>query len=259
MARILNVFLCTIMTFLLAFAWVTYCLKNTKIALLLSAITAICFCYLFWVLSKQTERKRNAQNARKKTLQNFFLFLKFNENNANTFAPALQFYGYAVQSKDFDNVLIQKEGKTFVSFCFETEKLSEERMRRAVILAKREKCEKLLIFGNRAENALLEIASLHIPTRFVDLENCYRLLERAGKLPSFPSVKKTQRKIVATVAFNKKRFGWYLGGAVFTLATAAVSLLKIHLLVWASALFVLAAYSLLNKKYNATPTDVTLD
>lgn len=259
MARILNVFLCTIMTFLLAFAWVAYCLKITKIALLLSAITSICFCYLFWVLSKQTERKRNAQCARKKTLQNFFLFLKFNENNADTFASALQFYGYSVQLKDFDNVLIQKNGKTLVSFCFEREKLSEERMRRAVILAKREKCEKLLIFGNRADNAMIEMACQHVPTRFVDLANCYSLLERAEKLPCFPSIKKTQHKIVAAVAFNKKRFGWYLGGAIFTLATAAVSLLKIYLLAWASALFALAAYSLLNKKYNATPTNVTLD
>lgn len=259
MARVLNVFLCTIMTFLLAFAWVTYCLKNTKIALLLSAIIAICCCYLFWMLSKRTERKRIAQSARKKTLQDFFLFLKYNENNADTFAAAMKYYGYDVQTKDFDNVVLQKQNKTLVSFCFETEKLSEDRMRRAVIKAKREKCEKLLIFGNKADNALIEIASQHVSTRFVDLANCYGLLERAEKLPRFPSVKKTERKIVAAVAFNKKRFGWYLGGAVFTLATAAVSPLKIYLLTWASALFVLAVYSLLNKKYNSTPTDVTLD
>ncbi len=258
MAKILDTILCTIMTFLLTFFWTVYCLKNVKTALILSCIVAACWCYLIFRLLTKLQRKRNLRTKRKKQLADFSKYLQFNSDNATLFAQLFSFFGYQTTAVDFDNLVAEKEGKTFVAICFQSQKLTENALQQAVVRAKREKCRNLLIFANGTENSLLTLACEQIPTKILDAANCLELFEQAEKLPQIPQYKRQKPRLIASVAFNKKRFGWYFGGAFFTLLTAAFSVVKLYLLVWATVLFALATYSLLNKKYNSAPTDVRL-
>lgn len=259
MARILDNILCTIMIFFLTFAWTVYCLKDVRIALVLSAVVASCFCYvLFQVLSKRQTQKE-AKRAKKKLLADFAMFLQFNCDNSELFTSLLNYYNFTTQTVDFDNIIATKNQRVFVSICFQGNEVTPEQVQRVVVLAKRNNCEKAMIFGNKANNSVVALANSQIPTQFVDVANCYRLFEHAENIPKIPRYNAPKQSLFCSVAFNKKRFGWYFASAVFTLVTAAFSFLKLYLLVWSTVLFALSAYSLFNKKYNKTPTAVTLD
>lgn len=258
MAKIFDTILCTAMAFLLCFSWTNYCLKNAKIALALSCIVAACSCYLISRLLTKLQNNKENQYKRKKLSANFAKYLQFNNDNAQLFAQVFKFFGYQAETIDFDNLIATKTEKTFVAICFQTAALSEFALQAAVVSAKRNSCAKLLIFANKAENSLLTLANQQIATQFLDTSNCLELFEQAEKLPRIPETKAPKARLVAAIAFNKKRFGWYLGGALFTLLTAAFSVVKLYLLMWSTVLFALANYSLLNKKYNSLPTDVKL-
>ncbi len=258
MAKILDTILCTIMAFGLSFYWIMYCVKNSKTALILSCVIALCFCYVVFHLLTKLQCKKNARAKRKKTLANFAAYLQFNTDNSALFEQLFRFFGYETQTVDFDNLIAVKNKRIFVSICFQTAKLTENRVQQAVVSAKRTNCNELLIFTNKSENNLMAIANQQLPTKLSDTANCLALFEKAEKLPPLPEIKEQKIRLIATVAFNRKRFGQYFSCAFFTLLCAAFSFVKLYLLIWATILFLLAAYSLLNKRYNQLPTDISL-
>lgn len=258
MARILNNILCTLMAFLLTFAWATYCLKNAQAAFLLALIVALCSGYIIFALLSKLEKGKSKKQTKQKTLNDFFAFLQFNADNEQTFEPMLKFFNFEIERIDFDSAVITKESKSFCAFCFQTENVSLEQIQKAVVCAKRNGCNKLTVFCNKANN-LQALCNAEIPTKFVDLPNTYALFEQAEKLPAFCHKTVPKQRPIPQYMFNKRRFWWYFLGAIFTLFTAAFSLLKAYLLTWATVLFGLALYSLFNKKYNGTPTDVKLE
>lgn len=258
MARILNNILCTLMTFLLTFAWAVYCLKNAQAAFLLALIVALCSGYIIFALLSKLEKDKTKKKRTQKTLNDFFAFLQFNADNQQTFEPMLKFFNFEVERIDFDNAVITKENKSYCAFCFQTENLRLEQIQKAVVEAKRNDCNSLTVFCNKA-NGLQTLCNAEIPTKFVDLQNTYALFEQAEKLPAFVHKKVAKQHPIPQYMFNKRRFGWYFAGAIFTLTTAAFSFLKVYLLTWATVFFGLALYSLFNKKFNGTPTGVKLE
>ncbi len=259
MPKILNSILCTVMIFLLTFSWTAYCLREVKLALILAAVVALCGCYLIIMLLSQREDKKQTKQKEKKTVNSFGTFLQFNADNAALFSEMFRFYRYEVEPVDFDNVVLSKDNRCFAAICFQESAVTLAQIQKAVVSAKRNGCNKLIVFGNKMDNALQTVANTQLPTKFVDLANTYALFEKAEKLPQFENGKTVKQHIIPQFAFNKKRFGWYFGGALFMLLTSFVSLLKIYLLVWSTVLFGLAMYSLCNKRYNKIPTDVTLE
>lgn len=259
MAKILNNILCTAMIFMLTFAWAVFCLKEAKLALLLAAIVAVAGGYIIFAVLTKRQNIKEAKRRRKKLLNNFFELLRFNTDNQALFEKMFEFFRYEVTRIDFDSAVICREKRSFAALCFQTESLSAELLQQAIVCAKRQKCQQLMVFCNKAENSLQTLANSQISTKFVDLENTFALFEQAEKLPPLSNTKSAQIHVFPQYAFNKKRFGWYFSGALFTLFTAAFSFLKAYLLVWSTALLGLAMFSLFNKKYNKTPTDVKLE
>lgn len=263
MSMILNNILCTAMFFLLSFAWATCCLKDGKLAFAVALTMAACGCFVVYDAQKKLRTKKGKASAQKSALRSFFSLLQFNADNEELFDKMFRFFGYGVTKIDFDNAVLTKKSndeteKTFAAICFFAENLSAESIQKAVVNAKRHDCRKLLIFCNRVENGLRALANSQIPTKFADIANTFNLFAEADMLPEIPDVKIPKNHILAGYAFNKKRFGWYFGGAVFSLVTAAFSFLKVYLLIWSTAFFALALFCLLNRRFNRTPTSMTL-
>lgn len=259
MARILDVLLCTILIFLLTFAWATYCLKNATIACVLGLIVALCGGYVTFALLKKLEKGKSVKRKKKKELNDFAIYLQFNSDNSALFMKMFNYYNFTTEIVDFDNIIATKTQRYFVAICFENDSVKVPRLRDAIVAAKRNNCDKLLVFGPKTENGALNVANAQFPTKFVDTANAYALFEHSETLPSVPNAKPVKQRILPQYAFNKKRFGWYFSAAVFTFATSFISYFKLYSLLWATAFAVVAFYCLLNKRYNKQPTDVKLE
>lgn len=246
------------MIFALTFAWAVYCLKDAAWAFFLAAVTASCGCYLIFAVLSRRKAKADKRKRKKNLIKNFFDFLRFDDDLVGTFAPMLEFFRYNVERIDFENAIATKDKKCLAAFCFSSETISREEIRNAVLRAKRNGCRKILLFCNRADNTLKKFANCHAETEFIDIENTFALFETAEKMPQLPLKSIPSNSQIPKYIFDKRVFGWYFSGAVFTLFTAAISFLKVYLLIWSTVLFVLAFYCLFNKKYNKIPTDVTL-
>ncbi len=259
MAKILNNILCIVMTFLLTFAWTVYCIKNARVAFWLALIVALCFGYIVFAALSKLQKNKYRKRTEQKKLKDFFAFLQFNKDNQVLFAPMLTFYRYEVSRIDFDSAIMTKDERELCVFLFQSDSVNIGQIQNAVVCAKRNDCSKLTVFCNKADNTLQAVASSQIPSHFVDIANTYALFEQAEKLPEFCHTNMPKQHIIPQYMFNKKRFGWYFAGAVFTLITASISFLKAYLLVWATILFGCALYCLFNKKYNKIPTNVKLE
>ncbi|MCM1533982.1 MAG: hypothetical protein NC099_04945 [Corallococcus sp.] len=259
MAKILNNLLCTLMIFALAFLWVYFSIKNVLWALALAAITALSSSYILWRAASKREKIKNAKLRDKKAAESFAEFLRFNADNAELFSDMMRFYGFTVEKYDYDNLVAEKDGeKCFAAICFEADNLSKDRLRHAILNAKRQNADKLYIFAPKADTALQKLSDGHVATTFVDAANAYELFDQCGKLPTFVSKRKTKNSFVAEYAFNKRRFGWYFASSLFMLIISTVSFFPWYTLSWSTVMLGLALYSLLNKRFNPVKTAVTL-
>lgn len=260
MPKILNNLLCSLMIFSLAFLWVYFCLKDVMWALICALIITAAFAYILWRITSKWEDGKKIKQKRKKEIVDFTEYLKFYEDNAQLFADLFRFYLFNTELIDYDNFIARKNGKKYyVAICFEQDTLSKERLRQAVISAKRSKADKLYIFANKTEPAQEKIAASHIDSVFIDGVNTYELFEQCDKLPAFTrkSVKKTS--FIGKYAFCKQRFWWYFSSCIFMVIISVFSFFPWYTLSWATVMFVLAVYSLFNKRYNSKKTQVSLD
>lgn len=259
MSKIINVILCVLAIFALCFAWICLTLKSVYAALALSALIAVCAGYLIWLALSRRQMRAQNKRAHKKSVADLAEYLRFGADNGQLFAEMLKYYRYDVLHTDKDVVTAQKDGaKTFVAVCFADDNLTKEELRRSVISAKRAECDKLVIFCSKANELQRETAHRHISTQISDAENTYKLLRESGKLPQITPYKVRKKSFAAQYAFNRRRFGWYFASCAFMLLTTAVAYFKWYSLAWATVMFALAVYSLLNKKYNAVCSSVTL-
>ncbi len=258
MARVLNNFLTTFLLFLLTFCWVKYCLKSNTMAFWCALIVAVCFCYLFGQVQKEHSKKATNTRKKKWQLQSLFLTLQFGENNSEIFAKTLHFFHYAPQVLDFDTLVATKENKVLVALCYKQNAVTMEEFRNAVLQAKRNGCKQIFVFCKATDSNVCSVAKSVFATTFVDLENTMDLMEQSGTLPPLAKTKTSNVGLVASVALNKKRFGWYFVGALFMAVSAVFSVFPLYSLLWATALFALAVYSLLNKRYNTQKTHFQL-
>ena len=273
MAKVLDNILCSIMVFLLTFAWTVYCLKNLQLALILATIVTLAASYIIYTLLKRAETKRETKKQRKKTLENFAMYLQFNSDNSALFMQLFCYYKFISTIIDFDNIIISKaeetdhhcttraktDKRTFVAICFQAEYVTLAQIQSAIVTAKRQNCQNIMIFGNKINSSLLTLANAQIPTKFVDTANAYELFEHAEKLPQMPNCTTPKQHFIPQFAFNKKRFLWYFFGAIYNLVLSFFSYFKLYLLVWATVMFCLAVYSVANKRYNQPPTNVKLE
>lgn len=260
MAKFLNSILCTIIIFLLTFTWIYYCLKIANLALALSVVVALASGYIIWRMQSRWERGQNLKKSQKKAVADFCNLLKFGADNATIFTPMLRYYHFEITETDFDSLVATKNGaKCYVAICFGKDNLGQDELRQAVISAKRAECSKLYMFTNKIDNQLKDMANKHLPTVCIDASNTYALFEQCDKLPPIPQAKPTKPRLVAKYAFNRRRFGWYFTSSLMMLVLSVVSYFPWYSLAWATVLFAVAVYSLVNKKYNTVPTRITLE
>lgn len=260
MSKILNCLLCTIIIFLLCFIWVIYCLKDTTLALALSAIITLASCYLIWRALSRFEKGQRRKQTKKSNIAKLSEYLRFNENNAALFADMLQYYRFEVTVVDFDNLIVTKNNVTsYVALRFNQDSINMDELCKTVVSAKRAKCSKLYLFANKIDSSLLKLAEKYLHTVSVDIANIYALLENCEKLPTLPKNAQKKSSFIASYAFNRHRFGWYFASSLFMLAVSVVAYFPWYTLSWATVNFALALFSLLNTRYNTPPTNITLD
>lgn len=261
MAKILNCILSTVAVFLLFFTWAYYCLKDSALAFWLSLVVALAACYLIWRVLSQWESGKKIKLDKRKRIAALSEYLRFGEHNSKLFADMLRYYRFEVTEVNFDDlVVVKKNIKSYVATRFTQDGTSKEELCKAVIAAKRADCDKLYVFANKVDKALVDAANAHLHTVTVDVANTYALLEQCDKLPTLTDIKPSKRPfLVAKYAFNRRRFGWYFTASLFMIAISVVSYIPWYTLSWATVNLGLALYSLLNKRYNVTPTNVTLD
>lgn len=260
MPKILNVILCVILIFLLTFCWIYYSLKSVNLALGLASIVAIATGYILWQANTKWEKNKQIKQKHKNDVNSLREYLEFNGDNGELLADMLTYYDFEIINRGFDSLTVCKNGvNCYVATDFTRDTASRDFIRNSVLTAKRNGRQKLYIFCNKCDNPLQKLANEHVPTIFVDINNLYALLEQSGKLPELAQKKQKKASFIASYAFNKKRFGWYFLSSLFSLAVSFISYMKYYLLGWATAFFIIAIYCLLNKRYNHTPTSVTLD
>ena len=261
MAKILNCILCTIAIFLLSLTWVYYCLRDSTLALWLALVVALAACYIIWRAQSRWEKGKKIKLAKKKQIAALTEYLRFGENNAELFADMLRYYRFEVKKANDDDLVVMKNGITsYVATRFVQDSLSKEEIAKAVIAAKRAKCSKLYVFANKADKSLVDAANARIHTVTVDVANTYALLEQCDKLPALKEIKPSKKPlIIAKYALNRRRFGWYFTSSLFLIALSVISFIPWYMLTWATINFGLALYSLLNRRFNVPPTNVTLD
>ena len=249
MAVIINDILCTVMLFLLSYAWAAYCLENALAALAAASVITLCGGYLIFAVFTRAERKKRLKRAEKEKIAAFADFLQFNAHNAELFAEMLKFFRCDIVRAEADNLVVRREEKIFVSLLFER-KICFDSLRKEAVKAAAEECGKMWVFGLDCENALLEQIRQHVDVCFFDAQQTYGLFSQADKLPLMRPVKRKKASVAANYAFCRKRFRWYFFSALFTAVMAFFSFFPLYLLVWATALFVLALYSLFNRRFN---------
>ena len=260
MSKIFNCLLSTVFIFLLSFVWIVYCLHDTTLAWALAAIVALASCYLIWRALSKLESGKKLKQAKKKNIESLSEHLRFNENNAQLFEAMLRYYRFDVKPVDYDNLVVTKNNLTsYVALRFGTDSLSKDELSKTVVSAKRVKCSKLYIFTNKVDTNLTRLADKYLHTVVVDIANTYALMENCNKLPTLSKNAQKNKSLIAGYAFNRKRFGWYLGSSLFMLAVSVVAFFPWYTLAWATVSFALALYSLLNTRYNTPPTSITLD
>ena len=261
MAKILNCILCTIAVFLLSLTWVYYCLRNSTLALWLSVVVALATAYVVWRFLTERENGKKIKLAKRKCISALSEYLRFGVDNAQLFAEMLQYYRFEVEKVDYDNLIVVKNNtRSYVTLRFVQDSVSKDDLVRAVIATKRADCAKLYVFANKVDKPLVDVANVHVHTVTVDVANTYALLEQCDRLPELKEIKPSKRPfIIAKYAFNRRRFGWYFTASLFMLAIAVISFIPWYMLTWATINLALALYSLLNKRYNAVPTNVTLN
>ena len=260
MSKVLNCLLCTVIIFLLCFVWIVYCLRDTVLAYTLSGIVALASCYLIWKSLSRLDNGQKLKQAKKKNVASLSEYLRFNENNAELFAQMLRYYRFEVHPVDFDNLTVTKNNITsYVALRFSQDSLSRDELCKTVASAKRSKCSKLYLFTNKMDGALLKSAEKYLHTVSVDIANTYALLENCDKLPVLPKAAQKKSSVIASYAFNRRRFGWYFASSLFMLAVSVIAYFPWYTLSWATVSLALAMYSLLNTRYNTPPTNITLE
>ena len=261
MAKILNSFLCAFAVYFLSFAWIYYSLKDDILALALSAIVALCSWYLIWKAQSGIDSGKKIKLAQKNAVSSFVNFLRFGLDNAELFEDMLHYYRFEVEKINYDSLIATKNGqKSYVAINFQHDSLSKDALREAVVSAKRAACQRLYIFTVKADATSVATANGQIRTVIIDAQNTYALFEQCDKLPAIPPQKAPKKAaFVASFAFNKRRFGWYFGSSLFMLLISLISYFPWYTLAWATVFLVLSVYCLVNKRFNAQPTRVSLD
>ena len=261
MAKILNCILCSIAVFLLSLTWIYYCLRDSTLALWLALAVALCSCYVIWRIQKKWENGKKIKLAKRKNIAALGEYLRFGENNAELFAQMLRYYRFEVEKVNGDDLTVVKNGViSYVATRFVQDSLGKDELVKAVIAAKRANCSKLYVFTNKADKTLVDTANAHLHTVTVDVANTYALLEQCDKLPALKEIKPSKKPIIiAKYAFNRRRFGWYFTASLFMIALSVISFIPWYMLTWATINLGLALYSLLNRRFNIPPTNVTLD
>ena len=260
MPKILNTLLCSIMIFLLAFMWAYVAIKDVSWSIVCAAILTAAFTYVIWRIADKWDSGKKIKQKRKKDVADLAEHLKFGEDNAQLFAELFRFYGFETDKTDYDSFVATKDGqKNYVAVCFEQDMLSRDRLRECVVTAKRIKADKLYIFANKIGTSEQRTAESYINTAFIDGNNAYELLEQCDKLPTITRRKPKKTSLIAKYALCRQRFGWYFASCIFMIIISVFSFFPWYTLAWATVMFVLAVYSLFNKRYNTKKTQVSLD
>lgn len=224
MSKILNNLICSVMIFALTFLWAYFCLKDAFWSTICAATITVSLSYILWKIASKRENGKKIKQKRKKDIANLAEYLKFGENNAELFADLFNYYGFETEKIDFDNYIAYKDSrKNYVAVCFEQDTLNKDRLRQAVVSAKRHKADKLYIFTNKTDPSAEKTAANYITTAFIDGINTYALFEQCDKLPSttIKPIKKTS--LIGKYALCRQRFGWYCASCIFMVIVSVFS------------------------------------
>ncbi len=260
MAKFLDVFLSAVAIFFLAFAWIYHYLKNTTASLLGAVVFALCGGWLVFGILTSKQRKTHQKRAKKQQLTALFDYLCYHNDLCQVMLQMAKYYRFQAQKICDDHIVATKENNIVqLGFCFENTSLTNGEARKQIVQAKNNHAQKLILFCNGATAQVKTTAQEHFNVQFVDINNLFALLEQCNQLPTLANAKSKKSSYFLQYALCKKRFRAYFAGGFFLLLTSALTFFPLYSIVWATALFGVAFYSLLNKKYNTQPTAVTLD
>lgn len=259
MAKILNTVFCALGVFLVCFLWIVYSLKEVAAAAGLAAVVSAAAGYVVYCVQREADSRKQRKKAERKKTEALANHLRFGANNGELFQKLLAYYNFRTVSTEGEDIVATKNGQNYYfALRYAADSVSREESVKAVVAAKRAHCAKLYIFAHKAD--LSACADGGVPTVFADVANVRALLEQSDLMPRL-DCKKTAPKshFAAKYAFSRRRFGLYITTTLFLLAVTAVSYVKWYTLAWATVSLCCAVYCLVNRRYNALPTAVTLD
>lgn len=261
MAKFLNTLFGCLTIFLLCFLWIVYCTKNSALSFGLSLIVTLCAGYIIFRAQTSLNNRKRIKRDEAKKIAALAEHLRYGADNGALFENMLRYYRFEIIQRDGDELTVSKNGtKSFVALRFAADSITREELAKTVVAAKRADCRKLYLFAHKLDKSLLTSASEHLPIAFADVANVYALLVQSDKLPEISCKKRhPMSHFMPKIAFNRRRFGWYIAMTLFMLAISVVSYIKWYTLAWATVSLTLAIYCLVNRRYNYTPTSVTLD
>ena len=267
MKKILNCVICAFLSAFLTYAWARFLLKNNLFAAVCACVTGLCTAYVSAYFCDKTTQKENKKKLKDKTIDGLKETLSFGADNSVLLAELLRYFEYKPLSDvrnndDFFATLNQE--KILVCNDFSFDKLPANVVRTKVVKAKLDDAKQVFIFCNAADSQAVycatSAANHGVTVKLFDLPSLANLLIRADKMPqNITSCDKPKKiNIVARYALCRKRAVHYLSAALFFAAISFVSYIKLYNLIWATALFALGMYSLLNKRYNPKTETTTL-
>lgn len=259
MNKVINTILSALLALFLAFAWARYLTHDNAASVLAAVAIAAATAYICAYLTDRKQTKTQKTKQSKKKSDTLTDRLMFEADNAALFAPMLTYYGYAVTTSSNDYIVANKNDTNYyVAINFVADKLSVADLAASIVAAKRADCDKLIVFCSKV-SPNVNAAADKFDYKVFNAEQTLQLFVTADKLPQLSEKPPRRNGIVASYALSKGRFGWYFGGAIWMVAISFLSYFKVYSLLWATALFALAMYSLLNRRYNLPTTQNLLD
>ena len=260
MAKFFDVFLSSIGIFFVTFCWCYYILRDVKTSLWCAIVVGVCASYIVWQIVSKSHQRAKISKAHKAKLSKLASYLCFCESLPTIIAELVKYYSFEVQKVQNEGIVATKGGVRFyIGLLLDHDFVTVAELRRVVRCAKSQDATKLIVFCLGVKGTEIQLANGILPTKFVDTQATYTLLEQADKLPPLEQNVAKKSAYFAQFAFSKKRFGGYFASGMFLLVSAALTFFPVYTIIWGTVLLGVALYSLLNKKYNIVQSAATLE
>jgi hypothetical protein len=255
MARIINIILISVAGFLLCFTWLVYYKQALWICYTVSALLAIMFFVVLFVLEKRSNMlipgkrvKKSVSDSQKKALAcltDYAVFLNI-----------FQTKGYSIKRLSDEIYLIENTKNTsLIVFNFKLSNVGAQDVINAYKLSKKNTADNIVLFCLAYDAGAKEMCRmLDKEITFMDFNSAKQFLRANQRAIELPQPEKRVRFFESKLfyyAFNRSRFKYYFFSAVFLLLLSRISFYSLYNISIATVSFVLSLYCLVNKRFNS--------